>query len=108
MTKICGNCKHFNGVAYCLYRKGGTWGGHIGCGDFADKDKLTNGDKIIAGGIKALVKFHLLGTCDTCTYYNKEHTSHNDICLCPPDKTCADGIEAWLNAPAESEGKDES
>lgn len=64
-----------------------------------------------------MVKFHLLGTCDACIYYNKEHTSHNDICLCPKDKSCADGIESWLNAPAdapdtnvgtkESEAKDE-
>jgi hypothetical protein len=63
----------------------------------------TNGDVIMQGGNRALVNFHLMGTCDTCTYYNKEHTNHNDICLCPPKKTCADGIEAWLNAPAEGE-----
>jgi hypothetical protein len=105
MTKTCGECKYYcNDSAFCS-RHGVGWKNKsdAACKDFQPIPKITNGDKIIAGGNKALVKFHLLGTCDTCIYYNKEHTSHNDICLCPKDKTCADGIEAWLNAPSASE-----
>lgn len=117
-NKTCGECKHFytSDEGQCSLK--GDWGfsDDDACKDFClpidrlpagviTAPKPTNGDKIIAGGSKALVKFHLLGTCDTCIYYNKEHTSHNDICLCPKDKTCADGIEAWLNATAESEAE---
>lgn len=65
--------------------------------------KMTNDDVILQGGDDSPLKFYLVGICSTCIYYNKEHRSHNDICLCPKDKTCADGIEAWLNASAESE-----
>jgi hypothetical protein len=102
-NKTCGECKHYLAEFYHCQKNDVMAEAFHTCEDFEPK-VITNGDKIIAGGNKALVKFHLLGTCDTCTYYNKEHTSHNDICLCPKDKTCADGIEAWLNAPAESEG----
>jgi hypothetical protein len=106
MSKTCGECRiydHFHNL--CVI--GGDIEPTETAKDCFEPKTLTNGGKIIAGGIKSLVKFHLLGTCDTCIYYNKEHTSHNDICLCPKDKTCADGIEAWLNAPAESEWKDD-
>ena len=106
MSKTCGECKHFN-CGFCEFLDLATFYDRANCSNYADK-QLTNGDKIIAGGNKALVKFHLLGTCDTCIYYNKEHTSHNDICLCPKDKTCADGIEAWLNAPAAESDKEEN
>ena len=108
-TKTCGECKYFNiydTPASCEKLCFSRNYNNSACKHFKPpKSIITNGDKIIAGGNKALVNFHLLGTCDTCIYYNKEHTSHNDICLCPKDKTCADGIEAWLNAPA---GKDNS
>lgn len=100
MTKTCGECRHFYDYEH---RATPCWSKPTdkACREFELK-VLTNGDKIITGGIKELVKFHLLGTCDTCIYYNKEYASHNDICLCPKDKTCADGVEAWLNAPSES------
>ena len=77
--------------------------------DACDKFKskvITNGDKIIAGGVRALAKFYVRNTCDTCIYSNKSK-SHNDICHCPVDKVCSDGIIAWLNAPAESEVSNE-
>jgi hypothetical protein len=105
-NKNCGECRHYNAAMFHCEKHDAMAEPHNTCDDFAAKAPPTNGEKIITGGTKALVKFHLLGTCDTCTYYNKEHTSHNDICLCPPDKTCADGIEEWLNAPAESQLND--
>jgi hypothetical protein len=43
----------------------------------------------------------LLDKCDWCRYFD------GVLCLKPDDKTCADGIEPYLNAPAESEGEDE-
>lgn len=109
MTKTCGECKYFevDRIAAICHKHCLICNDDAPACEVFEPKVITNGDKIIAGGNKALVKFHLLGTCDTCIYYNKEHTSHNDICLCPKDKTCADGIEAWLNAPAESEGESE-
>jgi hypothetical protein len=77
------------------------------CHRFEKLTPPTNGDKIIAGGNKALAKFRLSKTCNICIYCNKKHASYNDICICPRDKCCTDGIEAWLNTPAESEGEDE-
>ena len=73
------------------------------CEDFEPK-VITNGDRIRQGGNRKMAAFHMWNTCDTCVYSNKSK-SHNDICRCPTDKTCVDGIEAWLNAPAESEVK---
>lgn len=108
-NKTCGDCKHFvvdTVSAVCEKKRWICDDDAPACNRFEQK-VITNGEKIIACGMKELVKFHLLGTCNTCIYYNKEHTSHNDICLCPKDKTCADGIEAWLKAPAESEVEDE-
>lgn len=98
----CGECQWYDDQHLLCVVGGDVEPTDCACESFIGI-KLTNGDNIRHGGNKALVKFHLLGTCDTCTYYNKEHTSHNDICLCPKDKTCADGIEAWLDSPAESE-----
>lgn len=108
MSKTCGECRYFlrtNNYDMCAMYAAFREESDCRLCEYFTQKVITNGDKIIAGGNKELVKFHLLGTCDTCFYYNKEHTSHNDICLCPKDKTCADGIEAWLNAPAESEGE---
>lgn len=104
-SRTCDNCNHYQTEVCPIYHHDLPFDR---CPHFGGKRKPTNGDAILAGGIKSLVKFHLLGTCDTCIYYNKKHTSHNDICLCPKDKTCADGIEAWLDAPAESEAYDET
>ena len=68
---------------------------------FKPKKKPTNGDKIRQGGNRALADFQQLNTCDNCIYNNGSRL-HN-YCEKPIDKTCTDGIEAWLNAPAESE-----
>ena len=65
---------------------------------------MTKGDMIRQGGNRALAAFQQLNTCDNCIY-NNDSRLHN-YCDKPIDKTCTDGIEAWLNAPAK-EGEDE-
>jgi hypothetical protein len=41
MSKTCRDCIHFNGVAYCSFRRACTWGRNEACGDFEDKNKQT-------------------------------------------------------------------
>lgn len=97
-NEICGNCKHFNGVAYCLYRKGGTWGGNMGCGDFADKDKPTNGDRIRQMSNEEFARLRVYH----CPPVPAEFCKGTDTVK------CVKCWLNWLNAPAESEeGKNE-
>lgn len=101
-NKTCGECKHCTDkkvIATCKH-VGVTTGDIPGsnCKWFEQK-KITNGDKIIAGGMRAVAVFAWkqrgFGTqCDNCAYATKTE------CKRPADKTCIDGIEAWLNAPA--------
>jgi hypothetical protein len=51
------------------------------------------------GGNRALAEFQQLNTCDNCVYNN--HSGFHDYCDKPIDKACTDGIESWLNAPAD-------
>ena len=72
---------------------------------------MTNSDKIIAGGIRAIASLVCCHRCEVCIYanYKAENTGLDQggfTCECPSGKTCFDGIEAWLNAPAESEVSD--
>lgn len=96
--KTCGECKHFyeyeDRRAPCCWSKPTD----NACLDFEPK-VITNGDKIIAGGMRALAEFHGKLACDVCAY------RYDHRCIAPQGRplTCVDGIEAWLNAPAESE-----
>jgi hypothetical protein len=74
-----------------------------------EKPKPTNGDVIRQGGNRAIAKFayktartHICGTCAFATIENGRYK-----CTAEHGQSCIDGIESWLNAPAESEGEDE-
>ncbi|MBO5680372.1 MAG: hypothetical protein J6T08_01545 [Lentisphaeria bacterium] len=106
MTKTCGECKHLNKeLAFCR-ACGAKWikeTDGANCKYFEQIQPPTNGDVIRQGGNRALAEFHGKLACDVCAY------RYDHRCIAPQGKplTCVDGIEAWLNAPAESEGKDE-
>ena len=73
------------------------------CANFEQKI-ITNGDVIRQGGDDALIDFAdgiRRRMCHYCVY------AKDKSCV---DKTgdCWEGIRAWLNAPAESEGEDDS
>lgn len=117
MNKTCGECRFYHpifeheGVCTATSELRKTCDFTTGCaiGGVYPKPPPTNGDKIIAGGMRAIAEFQQLNTCNNCIY-NNDSRLHN-YCDKPIDKTCTDGIEAWLDAPAEiekeSEGKDE-
>ena len=97
MTKTCGECKYFVPSEYldvctvnCDTKR--TDSPAQFCDYFKPK-VITNGDKIIAGGMRELAKF-----------------INDNTSLCPPTKLllncsnkCEDCWFNWLNAPAESE-----
>lgn len=99
-NKTCGDCKYFVTSEYldvcvvnCETRREGS-----SC-DLCDEFKpkvVTNGDRIIAGGTRAIAEF-AGNPCEYCRYYK-------DFCELPDGKMCEDAIEEYLNAPAESEG----
>lgn len=110
-NKTCGECRFYHPIfkhegsctatsdlrKTCDFTQGCTLGGCY------PKPPTTNGDKIMQGGSRALAEFHGKLACDVCAY------RYDHRCPAPKGKqlSCVDGIEAWLNAPAESEGKDE-
>lgn len=65
----------------------------------------TNGDRIRQGGDYALAHFKSEHRCDVCAYAAPIDTA--PACRRPEGKICFDGMLAWLNTPAESEGKDD-
>lgn len=113
MTKTCGECKHLNKeLAFCR-ACGAKWikeTDGASCKYFEKKTPPTNGDKIIAGGMRAIAELGCGNKCARCIYSTYEEDvgfgEAGWTCNCPKDKSCADGIEAWLNAPAESEGEE--
>jgi hypothetical protein len=109
MSKTCGDCRYFkNGKCYFNNTQVCAESVHP-CWYF--KPKQSNGDKIIAGGMRAIAELGLVNKCARCIYSTYEEDvgfgEAGWTCNCPKDKACVDGIEAWLNAPAESEGEDE-
>jgi hypothetical protein len=103
-NKTCGECKHYNDAMFhcekfdCMAEAFNT------CEDFEQK-VITNGDVIRQMSNEELATWGMydLGNCPT---FEKSQT-------CPKRGECsASEVEdcwlAWLNAPAESEGKDDS
>lgn len=104
--KTCGDCRHFDGrynlcavtSDFCTVEPD-----YSACDDFEQKPKPTNGDRIRQGGDDALIDFADSIRRKMCHY-----------CAFFTDKSCVDkagdcweGVRTWLNAPVESEGKDE-
>lgn len=98
-NKTCGECKyHKNNRCMLPCFTINHSAENSACHHFEVKAPPTNGDKIRQGGNRAL-KDVILGNC---CYYCAFKTE-NDCCNRLNSKDCADGIEAWLNAPAESD-----
>ena len=98
-NKTCGECKYLDGDRYCNFLDFEPKPEMGGCANF--EPKPTNGDRIRHGSDKELVIYKHEWSCHVCIY----HDEKNKGCHCrrPPEKTCLDGMIAWLNAPAESE-----
>lgn len=108
-NKTCGECKHFScsDEGQCMDDKW-TFCDSDACNKFQSK-VITNGDVIRQGGNKATAKFayktartHICGVCAFSTIEQGKY-----VCTAKDGLSCVDGIEAYLNAPAESEGKDD-
>ena len=107
-NKTCGECKYYHAESKrCDLRKiiCNIQPTDTGCACFEQKPipKLTNGDRIRQGGDDALIDFAdgiRRRMCHYCTF------AKDKSCV---DKTgdCWEGVRLWLNAPAESEVKDE-
>lgn len=102
MTKTCGDCRFYaKETEHCKLKDiGWKFATDTPCSGFTPREPITNGDKIIAGGMRAIAEL-AKKRCQHCIYKNCDLEA---VCL---EVDCADGIEAWLNAPAESEGGDE-
>ena len=103
-NKTCGECIFYHGIradhgVCALTEDFEKTRDFVNCCKSFQPKVITNGDKIIAGGNRALAEFHGKLVCDVCEY------RYDHRCIAPQGKplTCVDGIEAWLNAPAESE-----
>ena len=97
MTKTCGECKYFNGLAhgFCKNKQGrlSVQMNDLICQNY--KPKPTNGDKIRQMSNEKLKKII------DCPY-------PDDLCVHRHDEyPCECCKRDWLNAPAESEGEDE-
>lgn len=105
-NKTCGECRYFKQEEeICSHNQKHYWSKaeFEACTGFEPK-VITNGDKIIAGGMRAIAEFQQHLSCTNCVYFSIQMAGQ-EFCHKPDDKTCTDGIEAWLNAPAESEVK---
>ena len=116
-SKTCGNCKHYIAEMFHCQKNDVMAEGFNTCEDF-EPEVITNGDKIRQGGNRALAEiFDDIYNGNKCKYCI--HHAGSGVCSLTDqhaeydegefdtDEICSDGIEAWLNAPAESEGGDE-
>ena len=108
-NKTCGECRYLGNakktglcekLQVCLYPDDRPT-----CKMFEPR-VVTNGDKIRQGGDYALAHFKSEHRCDVCAYAAPIDTA--PACRRPEGKSCFDGMLAWLNAPAERDGKDET
>ena len=100
-NKTCGDCKHFDrvlGICDLTDDFSTVMSNTLACPDIEICPKPTNGDKIRQGGNKALASFRMQVACYSCAYAGRRGK-----CERPVGGTCAEGIELYLNAPAESD-----
>lgn len=105
-NKTCGECRYYEHPAGQCAKVIEYNNCHItdkACEYF--ERKPTNGDRVRQMSNRDLAELLDEVNCFYCPYENKK----NGMCNRPDEKTCIDGIEEWLNAPAkeESEGEDE-
>ena len=100
-NKTCGECQWYDYQHWLCVVGGEIAPTYCACDSFIPI-KPTNGDKILAGGMRAIAKFALHHCCNNCIYFDGNNP-YRSTCGKPDNKTCEDGVEAWLNAPAESE-----
>lgn len=98
-SKTCGECKYFVRSEYldvctvfCVDHNPDRICEHC---DYFTSKVITNGDRLIAGGTRAIAEF-AANPCEYCRYYK-------DFCELPEGMMCEDAIEEYLNSPAESE-----
>lgn len=101
-NKTCGECQWYD-HHHLLCVIGGEVKQTERAKDCFVSAKPTNGDRVRQGGNKRLITFSTEWSCFHCAYHNGIERK----CERPEGKDCFDGIEAWLNAPAESEVSDE-
>ena len=103
MGKTCGECKHLNReLAFCR-ACGAKWlndSDGANCKYFEKLTPPTNGDRIRRGGNQKLLGYRSTHKCDICIYAAPIDVT--PACNRPDGKSCMDGMESWLNAPAES------
>lgn len=95
-NKTCGECRFYNSdYNLCFHWRHEDINEHSPiCNYFKP---LTNGDVIRQGGNKRLITFSTEWSCFRCAYHNGIEIK----CERPEGKDCFDGMEAWLNAPAD-------
>lgn len=102
MTKTCEDCRFYAKETEHCKLKGIGWkfATDTPCSGFTLREPITNGDKIRQSGDDELIDFAdgiRRRMCHYCVY------SKYKTCV---DKAgnCWEGVRAWLNAPAASEG----
>ena len=104
-NKTCGECRymlHKDTFEVCTHSMTETSMFDKACEYFAPP---TNGDVIRQGGNRALLDYRFRHKCDVCIYAAPIDAA--PACNKPDDKSCMDGVKAWLNAPAESNTESE-
>ena len=103
-NKPCGECKHYNAAMFHCEKHDVMAEAHNTCEDCTAKT-ITNGDKI-----RQMSNEEFATDYATYSHIHDLYVAR----LCPPSgklyTTMEEAIQAnlaWLNAPAESEGKDE-
>lgn len=104
MTKTCGECRFYVKETEHCKLKGIGWkfATDTPCSGFTPRKPITNGDKIRQGGDDELIDFAdgiRRRMCHYCVY------SEDKSCVNKAGN-CWEGVRAWLNAPAESDGKE--
>ena len=111
-NKSCGECRFLipeydrHGRGKCYHTDNRHLPSCGACKAFVERyggNQPTNGDKIRQGGNRELAELiWAMRHCRLCIY----HDPREIVCNRPGNKTCVDGIESWLNAPAESQLND--
>lgn len=94
-NKTCGECKHYIAEMYHCQKNDVMAESFNTCEDF-EPEVITNGDKIRKMSNEELKDVIFGNRCYYCAF-----KTENDCCSSPNSKDCPDGIEAWLNAPAD-------